>query len=126
MNNEQLMIVNNNRTTETMKQPLFESPVTENAARAIAKAMAEANASYDHCGGQYVANQSGLYGILYDALKRLLSLEFSEEIASDAMNDDGWCYTSWDGACVPSIETAIAEAEENVPEQPEPDARLLA
>ena len=124
------MIVNNNQTTETMKQPLFESPVTENAARAIAKAMAEANDSFDQCGGQYVANQSGLYGILYDAMKRLLTLEFSEEIASDAMNDDGWCYTSWDGQCVPSIERAIDEAvriiKENVPKQPEPDARLLA
>ena len=114
------------KTTETMKQPLFESPVTENAARAIAKAMAEANDSFDQCGGQYVANQSGLYGILYDAMKRLLTLEFSEEIASDAMNDLGWCNTSWDGQCVPCIETAIAEAEENVPKQPEPDARLLA
>lgn len=107
MNNEQLMIVNN-QTTEKMK--LFESPVTENAARAIAKAMAEANASPSSCGGERIWSQDGLYGILYDAMKQLLTLEFSEEIAHAAMNDAGWCITEWEGQCVPCIEKAIAEA----------------
>ncbi len=94
-----------------MKQPLFESKITENAAKALAKAMAEANASTSSCGGKPIWWSDSLYGILSDALKQLLTLEFSEEIASDAMNDGGWCITEWEGQCVPCIETAIAEAE---------------
>jgi len=96
--------------------PRFTTPERERLAKTLATCLDIANAD------DRISSQRSVYGHIADALSKLMTIEFGEEVAEDALSSSTWASGDWEGQCLPAIAEALDNAADERARQIEREA----